>query len=168
LQVLIAKIVESYNPAHGQPTKKAPSGDKGKSRRFQWFFTPVLGPLLLNRWLIGIFLGVGLIQLILVATGLNGWQCPIRATVGITCPGCGLTTAMTLLAKGQWTTAVATHAFAPIFFGVLAVMMVAISLPTGYRKKLSTAVAALEQKTGLTAIITLGMVFYWLLRDYIF
>ena len=80
MQVLIAKIVESYNPAHGQPTKKAPSGDKGKSRRFEWFFTPVLGPLLLNRWLIGIFLGVGLTQLILVASGLTGWQCPIKST----------------------------------------------------------------------------------------
>jgi hypothetical protein len=168
LQVLIAKIVESYNPAYGQPTKKAPSGDTVKSRCFEWFFTPVLGPLLLNRWLIGSFLGIGLIQLILVATGLNGWPCPIRATVGITCPGCGLTTAMTLLVKGQWATAVVTHAFAPIFFGVLAVMMVAISLPTGYRKKLSTTAASLEQKTGVTAIITLGMVFYWLLRDFIF
>jgi hypothetical protein len=168
LQVLIAKIVESHNPAYGQRTKKAPSGDTGKSRRFEWFFTPVLGPLLLNRWLIRIFLGVGLIQLILVATGLNGWQCPIRATVGITCPGCGLTTAMTLLAKGQWATAVETHAFAPIFFGVLALMMAAIMFPRSYLKKLSTRVAALERKTGVTAIITLGMVCYWLLRNFIF
>ena len=81
MQVLIAKIAESYNPAYGLPTKKAASGDTGKSRRFEWLFTPVLGPLLLNRWLIGSFLVIGLIQLILVATGLYGWPCPIRATV---------------------------------------------------------------------------------------
>jgi hypothetical protein len=168
LQVLIAKIVESYNPAYGQPGKKAPSGDTGKSRHFKWFFTPVLGPLLSNRWLICIFLGVGLTQLILVATGLNGWQCPIRASVGITCPGCGLTTAMTLLAKGQWATAVEMHAFAPIFFVVLALMVAALLFPRQYLKKISTTVAVLERKTGVTAIITLGMVFYWLLRDFIF
>jgi len=168
LQVLIAKIVESYNPANGQPKEKAPSGDKGQSRRFEWFFTPVLGPLLLNRWLTGILLGVGLTQLVLVATGINGWQCPIRATVGITCPGCGLTTAMTLLAKGQWATAVETHAFVPIFFGVLALMVAAIVLPRPYLKKLSRTVAVLECKTGITAIITLGMILYWLLRNFIF
>jgi hypothetical protein len=128
----------------------------------------VLGPLLSNRWLICIFLGVGLTQLILVATGLNGWQCPIRASVGITCPGCGLTTAMTLLAKGQWATAVEMHAFAPIFFVVLALMVAALLFPRQYLKKISTTVAVLERKTGVTAIITLGMVFYWLLRDFIF
>jgi hypothetical protein len=168
LQVLIAKIVESYNPAYGQPKEKAPSGDKGKSRRFEWFFTPVLGPLLLNRWLIGIFLGIGLIQLILVATGINGWQCPIRATVGITCPGCGLTTAMTLLAKVQWAAAVDVHAFAPFFWVVLALMVAALLFPRPYQKKLATTVAVLERKTGITTIITLGMVFYWLLREIIF
>ena len=168
MQVLIAKIVKSYNPAYGQPKEKAPSGDKGQSRRFEWFFTPVLGPLFLNRWLTGILLGVGLTQLVLVAAGINGWQCPIRATVGITCPGCGLTTAMTLLTTGQWATAVETHAFAPIFFGVLALMVAAIVLPRPYLKKLSRTVAVLECKTGITAIITLGMILYWLLRNFIF
>jgi hypothetical protein len=168
LQVRIAKIAESYNPAHGQSRKKNHSGEKGKSRRFEWFFTPVLGPFLLNRWLIGIFLGAGLSQLILVAAGLNGWQCPINATAGITCPGCGLTTAMTLLATGRWATAVETHAFAPIFFGVLVLMMAAIVSPRPVLKKISTRVAVLERKTGLTAIITLGMVLYWLLRVFIF
>jgi hypothetical protein len=164
LQVLIAKIVESYNPAYGQPRKTAPSGDTGISRHLEWFFTPVLAPLLVNRWLIGIFLGVGVTQLILVATGLNGWQCPIRSTFGITCPGCGLTTAMTLLVRGQWATAVGIHPFAPLFLVVLAAMVVAISLPAVYLRKLSTAVAVLERKTGITAIILLGMLFFWLLR----
>jgi len=42
--------------------------------------------------------------------------------------------------------------------------VVAISLPAVYLGKLSTAVAVLERKTGLTAIIMLGMLLYWLLR----
>jgi hypothetical protein len=164
LQVVFPQIAESNNSACGQPRKSAPSGDTDKSRHLEWFFTPVLGPLLLNRRLAGIFLGVGLTQLILVATGLNGWQCPIKSTFGITCPGCGLTTAMTLLVRGQWATAVGMHVFAPLFLAVLAAMVVAISLPGVYLRKLSTAVAVLEHKTGITAIMVLGMVLYWLLR----
>ena len=164
MQVLIAKIVESYNPAYGQPEKTAPAGDSGKSRPFGWFFTPVLGPLLSNRLLVGFFLGVGLIQLVLVAAGMNAWQCPIQSTIGTTCPGCGLTTAMTLLARGQWTAAVGIHAFAPLFLAVLVVMATAIALPRQYQDKLATAVTVIERKTGITAIITLSMVAYWLLR----
>jgi NhaP-type Na+/H+ or K+/H+ antiporter len=75
---------------------------------------------------------------------------------------------MTLLANGRWATAVETHAFAPIFFGVLVLMVAALVLPRPYSKKLSTTVAVLEGKTGITAIITLGMIFYWLLRNFIF
>ena len=149
MQVLIAKIVESYNPAYGQPRKTDPSGDTGKSRHIDWFFTPMLAPLLLNRRLMGIFIGVGVTQLILVATGLNGWQCPIKSTFGIICPGCGLTTAMTLLVKGQWASAVGMHAYAPVFMVILALMLAAILLPAVYLKKFSTAVAILECKTGI-------------------
>jgi hypothetical protein len=36
--------------------------------------------------------------------------------------------------------------------------------PAVYLKKLSAGVAALERKTGITAIMMLGIVFYWLLR----
>jgi len=167
LQVLIAKIVESYNPAYGQPEKTAPCGDPGQSRPFGWFFTPVLGPLLSNRWLVGIFLGVGLSQLALVVTGIGGWQCPIRSTLGITCPGCGLSTAMALLVKGQWAAAIAMHAVAPVFLIALVLVATAIMLPRQYLAKLSMAVSLLERKTGITATIVLGLILYWLLRTFI-
>jgi hypothetical protein len=123
---------------------------------------------MLNRRLIGIFLGAGLTQLILVAAGMNAWQCPIKSTFGIPCPGCGLTTAMALLVRGQWATAIEMHVFAPLFLVVLAAMVVAISLPGVYLRKLSTAVAVLERKRGITAIVLLGMVLYWLLRIFAF
>ncbi len=168
MQVPIAKIAESYNPAYGPPEKKAPPADADKFRTLGWFFTPVLGPLLSNRRLLGFFLGVGLVQLILVATGINGWQCPIRSTVGTTCPGCGVTTAMALLVKGRWAAALEMHAFAPLFLMVLALVAAAIVLPRQYLAKLSTAVSLLERKTGITAIIMLGLIFYWLLRNFIF
>jgi hypothetical protein len=138
-----------------------------KSRPIDWFFTPVLAPLLLNRRLNGIFIGAGVTQLILVATGLNGWQCPIKSTFGIICPGCGLTTAMTLLVRGRWAAAVGMHVYAPLFLVILTSMLAAILLPAVYLKKVSTAVAILERKTGITAIMVLGMALYWLLRVFV-
>ena len=167
MQVLIAKIVASYNPAYGQPKKTHPSGDTGKSRPLDWYFTTVLAPLLLNRRLRGIFTGIGLIQLILVFTGLKGWQCPIKSSFGIICPGCDLTTAMTLLVRGQWAAAVGMHVYALLFLVILTSMLAAILLPAVYLKKVSTAVAILERKTGITAIMVLGMVLYWLLRVFV-
>ena len=166
MQVLIAKIVESYNPAHGQPARTARADGKRSSRNLDWFFTPVLGPLLSNRWLIGLVLGVGLTQLILVAVGIQGWQCPIKQGFGISCPGCGLTTAITLLIKGQWATAVRMHAFAPFFLVALAGGLMAMALPTHYLKKLSAAIATVERKAGITAITILSMLLYWLLRTF--
>jgi hypothetical protein len=161
---IISQIAESYNPAYGQPKNVAPSGDPDKSRLAKWFFTPVLAPLLRKRWPIFVFVAVGIAQLVLVGAGLNGWQCPIKTTVGVICPGCGLSTAMTLLVKGYWAEAIRMHVFAPIFLLVLMFIAGVIALPAAYLKSISAAVAQLERKTGLTAIITLGMVLYWLLR----
>ena len=164
MQALSAKIVESYNPAYGQPAGTARSKDTRKSLKFAWFFTPVLGSLLSDRWLTAIFLGVGLTQVILVTIGLQGWQCPIENALGISCPGCGLTTAMTLLLKGQWAAAVEMHAFAPLFWVILAGMLVAMGLPSASLRTLSAAITAIERKTGIAAIVMLSMLLYWLLR----
>jgi hypothetical protein len=59
------------------------------------------------------------------------------------------------------------HAYAPLFIVILTSMVVAISLQVDYLKKLSTAVAILERKTGITAIMILGLVLYWLLRVFV-
>lgn len=40
--------------------------------------------------------------------------CLFRRTVGIPCPGCGLTRAFAHLAKGEWSAAVADHPLAPL------------------------------------------------------
>ena len=164
MQVLIAKIVESYNPAHGRTATSARLDEKGKSRKMNWFFTPLLGPLLSNRRLTGIFLGVGLILLFLVITGFQGWQCPVNRNFDVICPGCGLTTAMTLLAKGHWSAAIAMHAFAPLFLAILTFMAIAVILPAGYLGKLSSGITVVEKRTGISAIILLSMLLYWLLR----
>jgi hypothetical protein len=71
------------------------------------------------------------------------------------------------MVRGQWATAVGMHAFAPLFLVVLTGMAAALSLPNVYLKKLSTAVTVLESKTGISAILLLGMLLYWLLRAFV-
>jgi hypothetical protein len=164
LQLLITKIAESYNPAYGQNRKTKTPGDSIYDRLTKGFFRPVLAPLLQNRWLNCIFVAFGVAQLMLVFFGLTGWQCPIYETLRIICPGCGITTAMTMLLQGHWQLAVQTHAFAPLILIVLMMMLVAIGLPASYLREFSGSVKRLEQKTGITAILLLSMVIYWLLR----
>jgi hypothetical protein len=168
LQLPITKITESYHPAYGQNSKTKTSGDLIIYRLIQWFFTPVLGPLLQNRWWLRIFTAFGVAQLGLVSAGLSGWQCPIYETLGIICPGCGLTTAVAMLLQGHWHLAVQTHAFAPVILIVIMIMLVAIGLPASYLRKFSGSVQRLEQKSGITAILLLSMVVYWLLRIFDF
>ena len=169
MQLPITKITESYHPAYGQNRNTKTSGDLIKYRLIKGFFTPVLGPLLQNRWWLCIFTAFGVAQLCLVSAGLSGWQCPIYETLGIICPGCGLTTAMAMLLQGHWHLAAQTHAFAPVILVVLMIMLIAIGLPASYLKTFSASVQRLEQKSGITAILLLSMVIYWLLRifDYI-
>ena len=75
-----------------------------------------------------------------------------------------MTTAMTLLLQGHWQLAVQTHAFAPVILIVLMMMLVAIGLPAANLSKFSSRVERLERKSGITAILLLSMVVYWLLR----
>jgi len=168
LQVLITKIAESHHPAYGQGRKTKTSADTIKFRLSNRFFRPVLAPLIGNRWLICILAFFGVAQLWLVYTGLTGWQCPIYQTLGITCPGCGMTTAMAMLLQGHWHLALQTHAFAPVILIVLMFMLVAIVLPASFLRKFSRSVERLEQKSGITAILLLSMVIYWLLRIFDF
>jgi hypothetical protein len=168
LQVFITKSDESHNPAYGHKQKTAASGKSARFEHMKWFFTPVIAPMLQNRWYLLMFAGIGVAQLALTIAGLPGWQCPIQSTFGITCPGCGLTTAIALLLKGNWHMAVQTHAFAPLLLIILISMLAAIALPAVHLNKISDRVARLERKTGIAAIVLLSMVIYWLLRIFDF
>lgn len=168
MQVLLTKIAESYHPAHGHDRKTKASEDSIGYRLKNGFFTPILAPVLRNRWLNCFFVVFGFAQLLLVSTGLSGWRCPIYETLGVICPGCGMTTAAAMMVSGHWQSAVQTHAFAPVIVPVLVTMLVAIGLPTPYLIMLSGRIQRLEQKSGITAILLLSMISYWLLRIFQF
>ena len=164
MHLLITKITESYNPAYGRENGIKISGQRLKLGLKNCLFTPVLAPLLLNRWLNCILAAFGVVQLLLEHVGLAGWQCPVYSTSGLICPGCGLTTAGLLLLKGSWRPAFEIHAFAlPLLSGILVMGTIGI-LPTRYRVKAVRKVAAVEKRTGIVVILLFAMILYWLMR----
>jgi len=127
-------------------------------------FAPVLGPLMQNRWIIVLLAAVTVVQVALTAAGTIAWQCPLKSTLGVVCPGCGLTRAMVLFAQGHWKAAIDLHAFAPIFFGVGIFLVVGSILPAGLQQKIAYQIAAFERLTGIVGLLILSILVYWILR----
>jgi len=104
------------------------------------------------------------LQAILISVGLKGWQCPINSTLGVPCPGCGLSTAMALLIKGDWQRAVHTHAFAPVFLFAIVLMGIVSILPEKHHRKAVFKIAAIEKRMAFAAYILSGIIIYWIFR----
>nr|HID13878.1 DUF2752 domain-containing protein [Anaerolineae bacterium] len=129
----------------------------------QWS-VPLLASLLEHRRVALLLGGIATLQIGLVAAGLDGWQCPVKATLGVPCPGCGLSTAMVLLLRGEWRAALSTHAFAPIFLLGFVLMAVVSVLPARLHRRAVLRIAALERRTGMATFVLLGLVVYWCVR----
>ena len=133
--------------------------------RFRQALTaPILAPILGDRLMPPVLIAVGVAQVGLLAAGQHGWQCPIKAALGIPCPGCGLSTATLLLLRGRWRESLAMHAFAPVFLIGLVLIAVVSLLPGRWRSQAISAVAAVERRTGLVAIVLLALLGYWGIR----
>jgi len=127
-------------------------------------FAPVLGPLLQNRGIIVLLASVALAQVALTAMGITAWQCPVRSTLGVICPGCGLTRAMVLLIQGHWQASFHTHAFAPIFLiGVMVLTIISIA-PKKFQQKATRWTTEFEKRTGVVAVLMMAMLTYWIFR----
>ena len=127
-------------------------------------YKPILASILNNRNACALITGATLLQLGLVSAGLPAWQSPTHAAFGFPDPGCGLSRAIVALLRGDWRTSLTFHAFAPLFVVALSLIEITTFLPRGLRDKLVALVEALERRTGLTAILLLGVIIYWLAR----
>jgi hypothetical protein len=127
-------------------------------------FQPVLASLMADTPVLFFILGFAIFQLGLTALGLPGWQCPVHILFHIPCPGCGLSTAMVLLLKGQCRTSLGVHPFAIVFLAGLIFMFIAITLPRYFRLKAIKGLAFIERKTGITALLLFGLLAYWIVR----
>ncbi len=130
--------------------------------------TPVFSSILQSR-LAGVTLtGAAVIQLGLVSLHLPSWPCPFLSITGVPCPGCGLSRAIVALLQGDWQTSLTLHAYAPIF--VIGIVLIALTtvLPYKLRGGLIERFEWVERRTGVTAILLVGLILYWLVRLLVF
>ena len=128
------------------------------------FFVPALGPLLQRRWIIVMLAAVVFAMMAMTASGITTWQCPLRSTLGVPCPGCGLTRAMVLFVHGHWQAAISLHAFAPIVLTAVVLLAIGGTLPARQRQTLAACVTVFEKRTGITMLLVLSALIYWALR----
>ncbi len=127
-------------------------------------FKPILAPMLRKRLTLRILTIAAALQLGLTATGLPGWQCQFNNSIGIPCPGCGLSTAVAALIRGEWQSAAHTHIFAPVFLIGLIFMGILSVLPVCIYRNILHLMALVEQNTGFATFISIALVGYWGIR----
>ena len=91
--------------------------------------TPILSQILESRTTGALIVGAAIAHGGLALMGLPSWTCPVRHTLGIPCPGCGLSRAMGALMHGDIETALTFHAFAPVFLISLILIGAMLVLP---------------------------------------
>jgi hypothetical protein len=128
------------------------------------FFKPVLGPLMRRRWVIAMLATAVFLMLILTAAGVSTWQCPLRSTLGIPCPGCGLTRAMVLFVQGHWQASICLHAFAPIVLAIGILLATGSAMPQRLQQSMVAHVTDFEKRTGITALLIISALIYGVLR----
>jgi hypothetical protein len=117
-----------------------------------------------DRWFALLLVGIAALQVGLVALGVGGWRCPIKAMLGVPCPGCGLSAAMVSLLRGDWRAAISSHAFAPVFLLGFILLTVSALLPEPARRRVVDRIAAVERRTGVVTFVLLTFVVYWVFR----
>ena len=133
-------------------------------QRYQCIRVPLFSQLLELRFFCWALIAFCAGHLLLVNFHLPGWTCPLYAISGIPCPGCGLSHSTISLLKGQFLQAITIHAFSPLF--LLAILLTGwISLgPDRFTQPFISRLSRFERKTGITALLLISLVFYWLIR----
>jgi hypothetical protein len=138
------------------------------ARLSERFSAPVLAQVL-ERRVTGLAIGAAVVlHLGLMRLELPAWPCPVRSSLGIPCPGCGLSRAVSSLLHGDWQAAWARHAFAPMVLGALGLIIGMAFLPEPLRRRGIAAVASFERRTGLTTLLLVALMVYWLVRLLVF
>ena len=127
-------------------------------------FTPLLAPMMENRRTVCILIGSAAVILLATLSGIHVWACPFESTLGIPCPGCGLTRAMALLIQGDWQASVIMHAFAPVFLLGFVFLGASAVMPKGFHRQFVQITAKWESRLGIIPFILVGLLTYWVLR----
>jgi hypothetical protein len=139
-----------------------------EDQKLAWLKEPVLAELIGQRTMCLAIGGFVITYIACLAVGVRVWACPLRAGVGIPCPGCGMTRAVAALVRGDWVHSLQLHAFVPLFLPAILLVGIAGFMPDKPRLRLAYLVAALERRTGITAFVLAAMLVYWLVRLLLF
>ncbi len=131
---------------------------------WQWLTKPVMATLLRMPRFCWLLLLLAVIQVSLSVAGWHLFQCPLMQAFRVPCPGCGLTRATRLFATGEFMAAVQMHLFAPIALLTLAFLLGGSILPPAWREVLARQVEGLERKTGISQLLFMLLLIYWIVR----
>lgn len=134
------------------------------SRKQDTGFVPVLFPLMKNRRTLFIIIFLAGLQIVTTVFGFGIWKCPVYTTLGIQCPGCGISTAMSLLVQGNWEEALHAHLFAPFLLAGFFLIAAFAFLPEKIYRKLLCRIYLLERKIGFVQWLFVSMFLYWIVR----
>ena len=134
----------------------------------QQLFQPVITEIFSQRAFGWAALAAGALHFGLISAELPGWSCPFHHTLGIPCPGCGLSRAVMALWHGDIGTSLNYHAFAVPALLFVGLLIVTSLLPSQPRDWLTTQTAHLEQRWPVMAIAMALLFGYWLVRLVIF
>jgi hypothetical protein len=127
-------------------------------------FPPIFSAILHDRRLSSVICGATLLQLLLTLIRFPSWPCPVFHTLGIPCPGCGMTRATLFLIRGEWKQALVMHAYAPIVLVALALIAFCTIAPRRQAERIAKRAEIIERYTGLTTLLLGGLILYWLVR----
>ena len=125
---------------------------------------PPISPVLRDRKFSFVLVGATGLHVALVSLSLPSWECPFFRLTGIPCPGCGLSRATLLLLKGDLAGSLRFHAFAPIFLFAIIALILSVLLPKSIIQPAIASAELIERKTGLTVLILVALIVYWLAR----
>jgi hypothetical protein len=108
-------------------------------------------------WIGLIATGILFVPLLLSHTHLSGPPCPFRLSVGLPCPGCGLTRSLMALWHGDWLTSFRYHPLGLPLFVVCVLLLIALLL------RRTPRLTELQQRRLLTGVSAL-LVGIWLVR----
>jgi len=128
------------------------------------------GPEVWNRGALGIrALGAVALAVLFAAsfllpgTGLGITTCAFKNTIGVPCPGCGLTRSFVAVSHGRPATAFREHPLGVFIYAGLAVYMAKWALEASIRRRL---LARLEERARVPVLwaLVLGMMGVWLCK----
>jgi hypothetical protein len=103
-------------------------------------------------------------QITLAALRLPGWPCLWLKLTGSPCAGCGISRSVAAAATGRLAESLHLHLFGPLAAALILLFIAGAMLRDEVRLRLAATIEALELRTGISGLLIIGLLGYWLFR----